>query len=83
MGDSGVMNNHLKVKGHNNLVRDSRTGAILNTNKSEIQNARNQSRIQRERQDHINSLTEEVKGLKDDMRQIKELLMSLSGEVNE
>lgn len=77
------MNNHLKVKGHNNLVRDSRTGAILNTNKSEIQNARNQSRIQRERQDHINSLTEEVKGLKDDMRQIKELLMSLSGEVNE
>jgi predicted transcriptional regulator len=77
------MNKHLKVKGHNNLVRDSRTGAILNTNKSEIQNARNQSRIQRERQDHINSLTEEVKGLKDDMRQIKELLMSLSGEVNE
>lgn len=77
------MNSHVKVKGHANLVRDSRTGAILNTNKSEIQNARNQSRIQQERQDHINSLTEEVKGLKDDMRQIKELLMSLSGEVNE
>lgn len=77
------MNSHVKVKGHANLVRDSRTGAILNTNKSEIQNARNQSRIQRERQEHINSLTEEVKGLKDDMRQIKELLMSLSGEVNE
>jgi len=77
------MNKHLKVKGHNNLVRDSRTGAILNTNKSEIQNARNQSRVQRERQDHIHSLTEDVKGLKDDMRQIKELLMSLSGEVNE
>ena len=77
------MNSHVKVKGHNNLVRDNRTGAILNTNKSEIQNARNQSRIQQERQEHINSLTEEVKGLKDDMRQIKELLMSLSGEVNE
>lgn len=77
------MNSHVKVKGHANLVRDSRTGAILNTNKSEIQNARNQSRIQQERQDHINSLTEEVRGLKDDMRQIKELLMSLSGEVNE
>ena len=77
------MSSHVKVKGHNNLVRDSRTGAILNTNKSEIQNARNQSRIQRERQDHIHSLTEDVKGLKDDMRQIKELLMSLSGEVNE
>jgi hypothetical protein len=77
------MSSQVKVKGHANLVRDRRTGAILNTNKSEIQNARNQSRIQRERQDHINSLTEEVRGLKDDMRQIKELLMSLSGEVNE
>jgi predicted transcriptional regulator len=77
------MSSHVKVKGHNNLVRDSRTGAILNTNKSEIQNARNQSRVQRERQDHIHSLTEDVKGLKNDMRQIKELLMSLSGEVNE
>jgi len=77
------MNSHVKVQGHSNLVRDSRTGAILNTNKSEIQNARNQSIVQRERQDHIRSLTEDVKGLKDDMRQIKELLMSLSGEVNE
>lgn len=77
------MNRHLKVEGHSNLVRDSRTGAILNTNKSEIENARKQSRVVQQRQDHINSLTEEVRGLKDDMRQIKELLMNLSGDTNE
>lgn len=77
------MNRHLKVEGHSNLVRDSRTGAILNTNKSEIENARKQSRAVQQRQDHINSLTEEVRGLKDDMRQIKELLMNLSGDTNE
>jgi len=77
------MSRHLKVEGHNNLVRDTRTGAILNTNKSEIESARNQRRISEERQEHINSLTEEVRGLKDDMRQIKELLMSLSGDNNE
>lgn len=64
-------------------MRDTRTGAILNTNKSEIESARNQRRISEERQEHINSLTEEVRGLKDDMRQIKELLMSLSGDNNE
>ena len=77
------MNKHLKVKGHSNLVRDSRTGAILNTNKSELENARKQSRVVQQRQDHINYLTEVVRGLKDDMRLIKELLMNLSGDTNE
>jgi hypothetical protein len=77
------MSNQLKVEGHNNLVRDKRTGAILNTNKAEIRNARERNRVNQQRQDHIKSLTEDVKGLKDDMRQIKELLMSLSGDMNE
>ena len=77
------MNRHLKVEGHSNRVRDSRTGAILNTNKSEIQNARNRDRIHQERTDHIQSLTEEVKGLKEDMSQIKDLLFKLAGEPNE
>ena len=77
------MNRHLKVEGHSNLVRDSRTGAILNTNKSEIQNARNRDGIHQERTDHIESLTEEVKGLKEDMSQIKDLLFKLAGEPNE
>ena len=77
------MNKHLKVEGHSNLVRDSRTGAILNTNKSEIENARNRDRIHRERQNQIESLTKDVKGLKEDMNQIKELLFKLAGEINE
>ena len=32
--------NHIRVKGHTNLVRDKRTGAILNTNRNEIARAR-------------------------------------------
>ena len=71
-----------RVEGHNNLVRDSRTGAILNTNTTEIERARKIKQISDERQEHINSLTEEVKGLKKDMNQIKDLLLSL-GETNE
>ena len=39
------MNNHLKVEGHNNLVRDRRTGVILNTNKTEIENARKRNKV--------------------------------------
>lgn len=77
------MNKHLKVKGHSNLVRDSRTGAILNTNKSEIQNARKRDKIYQERQDQIESLKKDVKGLKEDMSQIKDLLLKLAGDANE
>ena len=77
------MNKHLKVEGHTNLVRDSRTGAILNTNTTEIERARKLKQISEERQEHINSLTEEVKGLKEDMNQIKQLLFKLAGEINE
>ena len=77
------MNKHLKVEGHANLVRDSRTGVILNTNTTEIERARKLKQISEERQEHINSLTEEVKGLKEDMNQIKQLLFKLAGEINE
>lgn len=77
------MSNHLKVDGHNNLVRDRRTGAILNTNKNEINVARKLSKINNEKQENINTLTEEVKNLKDDMSQIKDLLFRLVEDKNE
>ena len=77
------MKRHLKVEGHTNLVRDSRTGAILNTNTTEIERARKLKQVSEERQEHINSLTEEVKGLKEDMNQIKQLLLNIAGDTNE
>tara|TARA_B100000497_G_C7471330_1_gene290328 strand:- start:385 stop:618 length:234 start_codon:yes stop_codon:yes gene_type:complete len=77
------MSNHIKVEGHMNLVRDKRTGAILNTNKNEINIARKLSKINNEKQEHINTLTEEVKSLKDDMSQIKDLLFRLVEDKNE
>lgn len=75
--------NFKRVEGHSNLVRDSRTGAILNTNTTEIERARKLKQISEERQEHINSLTEEVKGLKEDMNQIKQLLLNIAGDTNE
>lgn len=65
------------VKGHNNLVRDGRTGAILNTNRTEIERARKQKKAEQEKVEHINMLSEEVKTLKEDMSQIKDLLFRL------
>lgn len=75
--------NFKRVEGHSNLVRDSRTGAILNNNTTEIERARKLKQVSEERQEHINSLTEEVKGLKEDMNQIKQLLLNIAGDTNE
>jgi predicted transcriptional regulator len=77
------MKSHIKVEGHTNLVRDKRTGAILNTNTTEIERARKLKQVSDERKEHINSLTEDVKGLKEDMNEIKQLLLKLTGDVNE
>lgn len=71
------MNNHQRVEGHSNLVRDRRTGAILNTNKTEIERARKLRTVQQEKEQHIIRLTNEVDTLRDDVTQIKELLFRL------
>jgi hypothetical protein len=71
------MNTHQRVEGHSNLVRDRRTGAILNTNKTEIERARKLRTVQQEKEQHIIRLTNEVDTLRDDVTQIKELLFRL------
>ena len=50
---------------------------VLNTNKTEIERARKIKQVNEERQQHISSLTHEVKELKKDMSQIKDLLFRL------
>tara|TARA_B110000977_G_C10605159_1_gene309851 strand:+ start:213 stop:434 length:222 start_codon:yes stop_codon:yes gene_type:complete len=67
----------MPVKGHTNLVRDSRTGAILNTNKNEIQRSRKLKAVQQEKEQNITRLSEEVDTLRDDVKQIKDLLFRL------
>ena len=67
----------MPVKGHTNLVRDSRTGAILNTNKNEIQRSRKLKAVQQEKEQNITRLSKEVDTLRDDVKQIKDLLFRL------
>lgn len=71
------MSTHQRVEGHSNLVRDRRTGAILNTNKTEIERSRKLRTVQQEKEQHIIRLTNEVDTLRDDVTQIKELLFRL------
>lgn len=60
----------IKVEGHNNLVRDSRTGAILNINKKSIEDARAAKAARKQRDS-------EIAELKSDVAYIKTLLEKL------
>tara|TARA_B100001248_G_C27097830_1_gene325624 strand:+ start:353 stop:580 length:228 start_codon:yes stop_codon:yes gene_type:complete len=68
---------HVQVQGHTNLVRDKRTGAILNTNRNEIARARKIKNIKNRETEVIKNLSQDVDTLKEDMKEIKELLFRL------
>jgi hypothetical protein len=68
---------HVQVQGHTNLVRDKRTGAILNTNRNEIARAKKIKSIKNKETEVIKNLSSDVDTLKNDMKDIKELLFRL------
>jgi hypothetical protein len=60
---------HIKVAGHDGLVRDQNTGAILNLDDSAI-DARRKSK-------HLGSALEDINMLKNEISEIKSLLREL------
>ena len=59
---------YIKVKGHDGLVRDETTGAILNHDSSDIE--------ARRKLKHLNSALEDINMLKDEVSEIKPYLES-------
>lgn len=60
----------INVEGHPGLVRDTNTGAILNINSNEIQAARERKKIRKQKD-------QEFENLKNEVSEIKELLLKL------
>lgn len=60
---------YIKVEGHDGLVRDETTGAILNYNDSAIEARRKMKRL--------NSALDDINMLKDEISEIKSLLREL------
>jgi hypothetical protein len=64
----------LKVEGQENLVRDIRTNAIVNTNKSEYEIYMKRKRVREQQGDEIRSTIKEINILKQELFEIKSLL---------
>tara|TARA_R100001443_G_scaffold1417_5_gene5255 strand:+ start:777 stop:998 length:222 start_codon:yes stop_codon:yes gene_type:complete len=69
---------HTNVKGHGDLVRENNSNAILNVNYSEYDNYVNGRSKRKQGSDRIDNMESDLKNLKDDINEIKNLLRALS-----
>ena len=67
----------LKVEGHEHLVRDINTNAIVNTNVTEYQLYMKRVRSREQQGDQIRNAVKEINTLKAELREIKGLIKEL------
>ena len=71
------MSAKLKVEGHEHLVRDVNSGAIVNTNVTEYQLYMKRVKSREQHGDQIRSAVKEINTLKAELREIKGLIKEL------
>ena len=71
------MSNFTRVEGHQDLVRDNKSGAIINRNRSAYEIAKRRAADAQKQRDEIRSATREINTLKCEMHEIKDMLKIL------
>jgi len=71
------MSEYLKVEGYNNLVRDTKTNAIINTDRSAYQMAKKRAADAQRQRDEIRNASREINNIKCEMHEIKSMLKTL------
>lgn len=67
----------IKVDGHSNLVRDPKSGAIININKDELSSARSRKIQQKRKEREDKQLNADVETLQNEISDIKQLLTQI------
>ena len=67
----------IQVEGHNDLVRDEKSNAIVNTNKSAYLIAKKRAEEAQRQRDEIRETTRDLNSLKSEMHEIKNMLLKL------
>lgn len=68
---------YIPVEGNPSLVRDTKSGAIINIDKNEIQKARLRKESRKKKEEELEELKNQVVQINDDLSEIKELLNRL------
>ena len=66
---------YIKVEGHSSLVRDIKSNAIVNSNKSEFQMYMKRHKERNEQGDKLRNVCKEINTLKAELREIKDLIL--------
>ena len=71
------MAEYIQVKDHPDLVRDTQSHAIVNTNMAAYQAAIERSRAAQKQKDELRDAVRDINNLKCEMHEIKNLLLQL------
>ena len=71
------MSDTLKVKGHTHLIRDLKSQAIINTDSDAYAKYMARKIKQKEKDDEVRQVIRDVNELKNEMREIKNLIIGL------
>jgi DNA-binding transcriptional regulator GbsR (MarR family) len=71
------MSDHLKVEGHEGLVRDTTSKAIINTDRNAYEVAKRRAEEAQRQRDEMRETAREINTLKCEMHEIKHLLQEL------
>ena len=71
------MSDYIKVQGYSGLVRDTRTNAVINKDKTAYSIAKRRAEEAQRQRDEIRGATREINNLKCEMHEIKDMLKTL------
>ena len=71
------MGEYVKVEGYQDLVNDTETHAVINTNKSAYLMAKRRAQEAQKQRDAIRNATREINNIKCEMHEIKDMLKIL------
>ena len=71
------MGEYVKVEGYQDLVKDTETHAVINTNKSAYLMAKRRAQEAQKQRDAIRNATREINNIKCEMHEIKDMLKTL------
>ena len=64
----------LKVEGHENLVRDTTSNAVINSSSSEYRIYMSRYKLREKQSDDLRNACKEINSLKSEFREIKDLI---------
>ena len=73
-----MRNEYIKIEDEVGYVKDTRTGAILNINRNEVEAARERKKLRKIQEQELEEMKETVHDLKNEMSEVKQLLNKIA-----